>query len=87
MGPLSEEHPWGQTMVHKVQTDLYLGRSKQGCGGGRFNLQELLRDGQHVRGFGRELDSVGDRRELAGATTFKEPWDSMTWRMSSVLFT
>lgn len=32
-----------------------------------FNPQELLRDGHRVKGFGRELDSVGDRRELAGA--------------------
>ena len=62
-------------MTHKVQTDIHSQQapllptwgppgSKAGLGE-RFNLQDLLKDGHHLRSFGRELESPGDGGELA----------------------
>lgn len=61
--------------THKVQIDLHI-PSKHLCfphGGFKarlredFNPQELLRDGHHLRAFGRKMDGAGDGREMARA--------------------
>lgn len=63
-------------MTHKVQTDIHIPSkhlyfptwgppgSKAGLGE-RFNLQDLLKDGHHLRSFVRELEGPGDGGELA----------------------
>lgn len=49
--------------------------SKAGLGEG-FNPQDLLRDGHHLRSFGRELTGPGDGGQLAVLTTLRGPWDT-----------
>lgn len=80
--------------TYKVQTDITFPESTSTCHWGppgskaglgeSFNPQDLLRDGHHLRSFGRELTGPRDGEELAEINK-QCLGDPGTWRMESVL--